>query len=205
VKDAFCTLSNLLLNHSEKIRITLTKDSFVFLMTFTTIFPKKLSAPVKIEDEDLVFSSIRSVFESFGGNVTQIKNHLDHTIIESVYVTVPNYFDSPTLLDKEKDKVALIMEGLENIETITQIFRNVFVNPYVMKNHEDLEKKIDIVQCKIIGSNKCINAIQKAYPDSDCFTLSNSLKEGISVTRHGAEESENFSESFILHTLIKSR
>jgi hypothetical protein len=204
VSDAFYKLISLLFQNYKKIRINFLKDSYVFLLTFTGSIPLRTQEQKLSKNSNFILSSIRSLFESYGGNVTPVKNDVFESI-EAVYITIPNYIETPTLQDKEKDQIVLIKEGLENVDKIAQVFRNVFVNPHVFGNYEEIDKKVDLEHCKIIGTLKYIHTIKQQHPGCECFTLSNSPVSGLYITRYGENNFEHFSESFVLNNLLQPR
>lgn len=204
-----CNIFSNLLKHilmiSDNVKITFLKDSFVLLITFTLQYDQdKPSGKQPTVNEDLLYSSVRSIFESYGGNVTLVNDYKNNSL-DSIYITIPNYIDTPTLQDKEKDPIVLIKEGLTNFDKIIQIFRNVFVNPHVISNQEELGKRFDMTNHKIIGSTKTVVDLKNKFPLADCFSIYSGPHSELFVAQLDNKNAEFFSELFILNNLLQFR
>jgi hypothetical protein len=101
-----------------------------------------------------------------------------------------------------KDNILLIEHGLSNLQFVLQILRNVYANPHVIQEPEELKSLKLNPDTKIIASTLAISkVIAEGY---QCYSLITPTENVIRFVGSLPDRREGvFSEEFVVSTLLQ--
>jgi signal transduction histidine kinase len=154
--------------------------------------------------EKLDLSMMRSTIEANGGHLSiLVKKNLHPPSDGLIYnISLPNYAESPPGFGKEKDKVVLIKNGLDNLEPLIAVFNNVFMTPHFVQNHKEILNKFDESHI-IIGSEEEILTFQSFKHNYRLFIILTDARGKTIVATSAGDELGVFSEQLLLCEMIK--
>lgn len=216
IRKALSVLFSFLISHSlTDINIKLVKDSYVILITIIagrresdrkpSDATRKIEFVPENELERLDISIVRYTVEGNGGNVSILKEESETSVEQGFvfYITFPNYAETIESVDKNKDNIVLVKEGIKNIGDIVRIFNNVLVNPHVVQSLEDFPYHMgsDIV---IIGSREEIQPlISLDYKKRPRFYILSETQDRIEIIEESSQTADILSEYFVLGEILK--
>jgi len=197
--------------NARKISIKIIKDMYAILLTIeddSYITPHKDYTGIHMEHqpfdvfERLELSMAATSIEAIGGHLTMVAKNKE-TVGESgliSYMSFPNYTQYPWKFDSEKDNVVLVKNGLSKLEKVVETFNNVFVQPYVVEDIEQISLEYH-EHMPIIGARESIESLIGRNINTNIYILE-WTEQGIMIT-NSTNKTAPFTEYFLLYDLLK--
>lgn len=170
-----------------------------------TIFQAFYTTKSRQEGSGLGMAITRSIVEGHGGyvNVTSKNQQRNkgHGLIFNI--SFPSYAESVQQAQNKNDHIVLIKEGLGELISVINTFRNVYVNPHIIQDFSEFDiVKYPYSKVTILGNPAIIGEINKKHQAYECFSIVSSHDKNLYVVGN-KENSYNglFSEEFILSKL----
>ncbi len=151
----------------------------------------------------------RSIVEGHGGHINVVsKNQTkkgDHGLIFNL--AFPNYTETRDDTGTIDFSILLIRKNTPNFEEVIRIFRNIFINPEILGDINDLKKSIaPSEKITVLGGADSIGEMNVLYKGQKGYTIVDNPTKGLFVV--GNEDglyNGPFDEEFILNHLVQKK
>ncbi|MBN2036467.1 MAG: HAMP domain-containing histidine kinase [Chitinispirillaceae bacterium] len=157
----------------------------------------------------LGMSISRAVVESHGGHISAYtKNDLGNSAHGvQVAITFPQYGQEETgKAAGKKEEIVLLREGIQDMPSLLQVFRNVHMYPSIIPSTSELERSRPDESAVIIAADASLPVIQKSRSIRTLRVIPVLSRKGITYARTSppAMDLELFSEVYVIDRLVKA-
>lgn len=151
----------------------------------------------------------RSIIEGHGGHINVTSKNLttenEHGLIFTL--VFPRYLETMNDTEIIDFSILLIKNGTPNFEEVIRIFRNVFINPEIIGDFNELKKSAaPSDKLTILGGAETIGELNILYKGQKGYTIVDNPTKGLSVLGNQDDMySGPFDEEFIINYLVSKK